>query len=158
MFSRNSIFLFFVLGLIAINAAIVFQTNLTDIKVIKNNPYLDEDLRFRLKIGSPLYEYLAFIDREIPKDAVVAIPPPGPAWPHSGSSLWMGYFLYPRKVVQNTTNTGVPPTEATHALLIWGEPGGLSQDEYLWPRIDLTDFEVIYLQKNPPWGIIKLHD
>ncbi len=128
----------------------------SDLTLIYRNPTLSYDLKMRLKIGTPLYEYLIFLQRNLPIDAIVAEPPQMHPWAYTGNGAFLNYFLYPRRLVQVNLPTDPPPAEATHSLLVWGDSFTENQNLYGWPKIDLSTYEIIYMQKDPPWGIVKL--
>ena len=69
-----------------------------ELLVMLHQPLLPYQQRLRLKLGSPFYEYLQFLYREIPPTASVAIPPETQEWGMYGNFLYMQSWLYPRPV------------------------------------------------------------
>lgn len=124
--------------------------------LIYRNPDLTYDQKMRLKIGSPLYEYLRFLDNELPKDAVIAEPPQMHPWAYTGNGAFLKYFIYPRTLIQVSTPSELPSKEATHSLVVWGDSETKDVSLYGWPKMDLTDYQATYYQIEPPLGFIKL--
>ncbi len=150
-----------VLFILAISLVINFYFLISDkeeLKFIINNSRLPYDQRLKSKLGSPLFDFIQYAQNNLPPDAVIALPPSGPAWPNTSSGLYMNYFLYPRKLVRPESVNHPPPASATHVFLIWGEVSGLEQDQYLWPRKDYPPSQVTLIQEKPPWGIINLQN
>lgn len=153
--SLQSLLLFFVIAAVAINLIHSLPSK-DQLTLIYRNPNLALNLKYRLKIGSPLYEYLVFLQQNLPEDAVVAEPPQMHPWAYTGNGAFLNYFLYPRRLVQVNTPTDPIPLAATYSLLIWGESHSDDKSLYGWPKTDISSYEITYFQKDPPWGIIKL--
>ncbi len=89
-----------------------------------------EERQFR-RMGSN-FDYLNFLVRETPEDAIILFPPLNFIYPsgeesyfdpHMDVKPWVSYFLYPRKVVyEEEINTSPIYYETTHIAVInfWG--------------------------------------
>lgn len=123
-----------------------------------HNPFLSYEMRLRLKLGSPFYEYIKYLQKNIPVDAIVQLPPQLPAWDNYGSGTYMNYFLYPRKLIWTQLVKDKISPNATYALVIRGHTTPDSVNAPIWPENYSTNSANL-LQTNPELGFIKLkHD
>jgi hypothetical protein len=79
--------------------------------------------------------YTNFIKERTPEDSVIFIPPQLGAWLATGNGGYMRYFLYPRKLINDTEIESPIPEEATHVLIshgLWRIDGGGG-----WPKITI---------------------
>lgn len=119
-----------------------------ELLVMVHNPFLSYNLRERLKMGSPFYEYIQFIKERTPPDTTIILPPQDSDWGMYGNFFYMQHYLYPRTLIGGYGGTG-DLNLADYALLVEGDS--------LWPSQDrLSGLEINYLQTEPQLGIVKL--
>lgn len=169
------IFIFLVRNLIQI-----FPLIIVNVSQITNHPFASYDEKMTYNWGF-FYEYMKFVQSEIPEESTIAIPPAQSHWLSSGNSVLVRYFLFPRKVVNlKETNSDevlyeMPPEKADFALLSQGE----WKDplvSYGWPKKELSieyvsgfnrdtkeKFKItdekyfpIKYENTANWGVIKL--
>lgn len=154
-FFSNAILLFALIGAVLINQLNSLPKK-EELLLIRDNPFLSYDLKMRIKLGPELYEYFQFLQKNLPEEATVYIPPMMEPWGYTGNPAIVRYFLYPRKIIPSKFEDKNIPKEATHALLVWGE--GQEKDCGIcgWPKVDYKAKDIIYLREDLPWGIIVL--
>jgi hypothetical protein len=153
-FSRNLVLTFILLFVLFVNLLFALPHK-NELLVILHNPFLSQEDRFRLKVGSPAFEYLRFLKENTPSDAVISLPPDQPEYRLYGNYLYMNYFLYPRKLIPSYDSNSTPSASATHALVIMGVNRQTNQDCCLWP-VDTDTKNTNYLQTTPILGVVKL--
>jgi len=153
----NAILLFAVIGAILINQLNSLPKK-EELLLIRDNPFLSYDLKMRIKLGPELYEYFQFLQKNLPKEAIVYIPPMESPWGYTGNPAIVRYFLYPRKILPGNFQLQSFPKEATHALLVWGEGQGKECKICGWPKSEYREEDVVYLRKDLPWGVIILRE
>lgn len=145
-FVRTAFYFIFVIGIF-----FNIHTSLppkNELLVMVHNPFLSYDLRERLKMGSPFYEYIQFIKKEIPEDATIILPPQNSGWGMYGNFFYMQHYLYPRTLIGGYGGVG-DLDSADYALLVEGDS--------LWPDENrLSSLEIDYLQMEPQLGVVKL--
>ena len=121
-----------------------------EFQVILHNPFLSQDMRLRLKMGSPLYEYVKFLQSNLPKNTTIALPPYSATWHPYGDQLYMNYFLYPRKTIATQDIGTAPSLQADYALVV------RSSKDVLWPADKKMLSTATYIQTQPELGFVKL--
>ncbi len=124
-----------------------------ELLVILHNPTLSYPLRQRLKLGSPLFEYINFIlDRTSPQ-SVVVIPPQTVSFGMIGNYFFMKSALYPRKVI-NGSFVQTIPVNTTHILIVQNY-SGQENFPFIWPE-NFDSKKAIYLDDSHKLGIFPL--
>lgn len=140
----------------------------------------DEKMKYNWKF---FYEYMQYVKKVTPEDAVIALPPAQSHWLSTGNIVLVRYFLYPRSVVNLVETQSIetiyqiPPGEYSHMLLaqgLWNDP----QVPYGWPkqqipvekifllnREEMTEsivqtsvYEPKLYEDTPYWGVLKLKE
>lgn len=116
----------------------------SDLLTMYHNPALSYDEKMRIKIGPELYDYIRFLQDNLPLDAVVLIPPQAHPWGSSGHPEFMNYFLHPRTLLKSTLEQKEVPPEVTHVLVAKGEGPLIGIKEYGWPRFPIYSSLIVY--------------
>ena len=137
----------------------------------------DEKMRYGWK---DFYDYMLFLKRNTPEDAVIMFPPMINPWMDVGGGGLIRYFLYPREIIQNMTDENAEIDPGTnYVMLAWGF--GICEDNsdkcHGWPKkkinsewiiykkmgtvdVEKKVYNVIYDSKNEinkgAWGVIKI--
>jgi len=151
----NSTLLFALIGALFLNQLNSLPKK-EELLLIRDNPFLSYDLKMRIKLGPELYEYFQFLQKNLPEETTVYIPPMMEPWGYTGNPGMVRYFLYPRKILPGKLEDKGIPQEATHALIVWGERQGKDCKICGWPKTEYQEENAIYLKEDPPWGIIVL--
>lgn len=119
-------------------------------KYIVKHPLASYDEKMRYGWGE-LYDYMLFVRKNTPDDAVVMLPPMLNPWMDIGGEGLIRYFLYPRLTIQDMTNLIAPvDRRADYVVIAWGL-GTCTIDEgecHGWPRIKIPAEQIIYKKNN----------
>ena len=93
-----------------------------------------------------IYTYSKFINKYVPENGTIFIPPQKQAWQMEGNRYYFRWYVYPRKIVTNEKEIESPiPPEADYVLISYGA-WIWNTTEYVWPRIHIPmeKIDIIY--------------
>lgn len=144
---RSEIVLFLLAGALFLNLIAILPDLLSPFKPTQFQLLLPREEKLRVKLGWFYYDYIQFIKRQTPEDAVVLVPPQGFPWPATGNVAYLRYFLYPRYLIngdERESRVDLKKEGVEYVLLDWGE----SRTEYDytqgWPKFWLPAKRIIY--------------
>lgn len=113
------------------------------------NDSYDQKMYFRWE---NFYTYMVFVENNTPKDATIVIPPQiSPWWVRSGNFALVRYFLYPRELIQYSTER-IPDVDSlpkgTYIMVAWGEYLCDTLGCHGWPSQQIKVSEAIYKEDN----------
>lgn len=118
----------------------------TDTVQVSVNLDTQFDERFTYRSGGSQYygwiwPYTQFLIRHIPEDSIIAIPPQSNVWKMEGNSVYIRWFLYPRKTVWQNTDGSIPDS-ADFVLITIGE---CSEGACGWPKVFIPKDKIEYI-------------
>lgn len=98
------------------------------------------------------YNYMLFVKTNTPDNASIIIPPQiAPWWTRSGNAGLVKYFLYPRTIIQYSTEN-IPDIKSlpqgTYIMIAWGEWGCDQYGCKGWPTQIIKSKEAIFKDPN----------
>ncbi len=162
-----------------VNITSTFAKISTDLVFIVNNPRLNYDQKME-KAWGKMYYYFLYVNKTIPGDAVIGLPPAQHRWLRTGNTVLMRYFLFPHKLVnlketwKEETLRDLPVDKYDYLLMIPGDwndgsvPEGWPKQAVLADYVEYYDpktntSEKVYTNFDPSleinqksWGIIKI--
>lgn len=122
-----------------------------------------------------IYPYTEFINRHVPVDGIIFIPPQMESWEMEGNPYFLRWFIYPRNTIHSKTIYDQIPADAEYVLIAWGS-WKFSAKEFGWPRITIPKEQIetiVFIDRTTgletsinnadfipqsfeQWGIIKL--
>lgn len=94
-----------------------------------------------LKSTGWITPYTKFVNRHVPAQATIFIPPQMEAWQMEGNPYYIRWFIYPRYTVQAPEIVAPIPAEADYVLIDNGAWPGMT--EYGWPRIFIPAEQIV---------------
>jgi hypothetical protein len=103
------------------------------------------------------YEYITFVKNNTLENSTIIVPPQESPWLMTGNIALDRYFLYPREFIQGTFNEPLDLKSADYVMLAWGEWKENDTSKYGWPKVKVDVKEIIYMNKDKNWGILKVN-
>lgn len=132
--------------ILGINLLRIYPQIRREISIIRRNLWANYDWKMGEKLGNNFYSYAKFLQKEIPEDATVMIPPPRFPWPQTGNKYYLNYFLYPRKLV-NWDESKLRKVD--YVLALWGESEPIHEYPSGFPKKDMEGRFVFYDNDDP---------
>ncbi|HJX58995.1 MAG TPA: hypothetical protein VJ481_00360 [Patescibacteria group bacterium] len=161
-----------------VNTSTNLKNFLSDFKFMIRNPSISMEERLRKKVTPIFYDYVVFVNKYVPEDAKILIPPQGFPWPQSGNYGYIRYFIYPR---EGTSGKEYEPgidyksKGISYVLLSWGETESTEYGyTHGWPKFDVPAEWVVFYDESgriftkdgdyhykdfvnkKVWGVIKI--
>ncbi len=143
---RRTIGVIFLLGVLILNLYKTFNFLWADITVMENFPRLTYGQKMQAKYGL-YYDFMEFVKKNTPDDAVILIPPSMVPFMASGNSYLSNYFLYPRRLINGQLNK--PPqylNRYNYVLVVWKDFEEKGEESlYGWPKFSVPAKEILYM-------------
>lgn len=131
-----------------------------ELRVVKNFLFLSRGEKMRLRFGK-FYDYMQFVKKNTPENAVIAAPPQINPWPKTGNDSYDYYFLFPRIIISSVSKDKLPDNKnLTHVFLVKGD-GQEEDPSTIWPKFKVKAEKIIYYPSARKdylngWGLIEL--
>ncbi len=136
---------FFVAYTLVINFGATFKNALVSDIYVGLHLNDNYDQKMRNQWGN-YYDYMVFVRENTPEDATIIVPPQILPWVRTGNVALDRYFLYPRTLVQNTTEQILDTfslSEGTFIMISWGDWECDYGKCKLWPQQEIKAHEKI---------------
>jgi hypothetical protein len=114
------------------------------IELFSNYTY-DDKMNIRYPI---FYYYMKFLQKDIPTNATVGIPPMVGPWMITGNGAMARYFLYPRNLVSLDLNDSQGFENVDYIIIDKGTWAIKDESLHGWPKILIKAKEVVYFDPS----------
>lgn len=146
----KGIIYFFVIYTLVVNLGVTLKNSFVGDIYVALHLKDTYDQKMRMQWGT-YYNYMVFVKQNTPEDATIIVPPQILPWVRTGNVALDRYFLYPRKLIQYSTEQ-IPDvaslTKGTYILVSWGDWECDFGKCKLWPQQKIEAREKIIMDPD----------